>query len=340
MSLSVTIDNLPVQLYSLKNKNGVEVKITNYGARITHFIVPHQNKAIDIVLGFDTIEEFKNNNEFYYGVTVGRFANRIGGASFKLNSTVYELEANNGGNSLHSGSKAFHNSVWDVIENSDNEIVLKSLSPDGLGGFPGNLICEVQFVLTDSNELVINYEATSDKDTVVNMTNHAYFNLNGEGNGDVLNHEVKINANHYVPINTRCIPLGTYAEVANTPFDFREFKKIGEGLDFNHQQIKIGKGYDHSFVLNPEADFRLAATAIGDKTGLKLEVYTDQPGMQFYTGNYLGGDVGKSGEVYEEKTGFCFETQHHPDSPNQAQFPSTVLKANEVFKTKTIYQVS
>ncbi|MFC5285242.1 aldose epimerase family protein [Pedobacter alpinus] len=338
-AFETTIDKLPVKLYTLKNNKGITVNICNYGARITHFIIPQKGNQIDIVLGFNSIDEYINNSEFYYGVTVGRFANRIKDAKFILNNKTYNLEVNNGINSLHSGTKAFHNSVWEVLYHSETEIKMQIISQDGDGGFPGELICDILFNLNDDGELAINYTATTDKDTVVNLTNHAYFNLNGEGSGTILDHDVKIEAQQFVPINDNCTPLGNFSTVEATPFDFREFTAISKKLDFDHPQVKIGNGFDHSFVLNQKEAFNLAATAKGDITGLTLEVYTNQPGMQFYTGNYLSTDVGKSGNIYSERTGFCFETQHHPDSPNQPNFPSTVLKAGDIFTSKTIYKV-
>ncbi len=333
------VDNLPVKLYKLQNKSGVNVNICNYGARITHFIVPKNGKKTDIVLGFNSIDEFRNNGEFFYGVTVGRFANRIKNAKFTLNNQTFTLEANNGGNSLHSGTKAFHNTVWEVLSYTVTEIKLQTISADGDGGFPGKVTCEVVFNLNDDGELSINYTATSDKDTVVNLTNHAYFNLNGEGSGTIVNHSLQILAEEFVPINENCIPLGSFAAVEKTPFDFRKAKPIASGLDFNNLQIKMGNGFDHSFVISHDKVFKLAAIVKGETSDITLEVHTDQPGMQFYTGNYLNKDVGKKGVVYNERTGFCLETQHHPDSPNQANFPSTVLKAGDIFTSKTIYKV-
>lgn len=333
------IDGKSVHIYWLKNK-AVSVGICNYGARITHFIVAKESEEIDIVLGFNSIDEYLNReNEFYYGVTVGRFANRIEDATFSLDGANYQLDANNGGNSLHSGSVAFHNRVWDVKEANQNHISLSILSEDGDGGFPGNLACNVVFTLTDENELIINYSATTDKDTVVNLTNHSYFNLNGEGSGTILNHQICINADEFVPIKENCIPKGIFEAVTKTPFDFLEAKPIGRDFNLENQQLKFGNGYDHSFAINQTELINFAASAKGDKTGLTLEVFTTQPGMQFYTGNYLSGDIGKSAQKYNAQTGFCFETQHHPNSPNQLNFPSTTLKAGSEFKSTTAYKV-
>lgn len=334
------IDNKQVALFWLKNEE-INVGICNYGARITHFIVSKQNIAVDITLGFNSLDEYlSKQNEFYYGVTVGRFANRIEDAKFTLNGETYQLDANNGGNSLHSGNIAFHNKVWDVKEVKEKSIKLAILSPDGEGGFPGNLTCEVNFTLTEDNELIVNYSAKTDKDTVINLTNHAYFNLNGEGSGSVLNHEICINADEFLPIKENCIPKGELEDVTHTPFDFRDGKTIGQDINLGNEQLGFGNGYDHSFAINQTEIVNFAASAKGDKTGLTLEVYTTEPAMQFYTGNYLTGDKGKNGAPYSERTGFCFETQHHPNSPNQQNFPSTVLKAQEEFKSITVYKVS
>ncbi len=334
-----SINGKPANLYWLKNEN-ISIGICNYGARITHFIISKEDKEIDITLGFNAIDDYlAQESEFYYGVTVGRFANRIEDAKFNLNDKTVNLEANNGGNSLHSGSVAFHNKIWDIKEVKNNSISLFLTSPDGEGGFPGTLTCDLIFTLTEEDELIINYNAKTDKDTVVNLTNHAYFNLNGEGSGTILNHQFSINAQEFVPIKENCIPKGDFADVTNTPFDFREPKEIVKDIDLDNEQIKFGNGYDHSFCINQTELLNFAASAKGDKTGLTLEVFTTQPAMQFYTGNYLNGDIGKSSAPYNARTGFCFETQHHPDSPNQPKFPSTVLKAGAEFKSTTVYKV-
>ncbi len=333
------LDNKLVKLFWLKNKS-VNIGICNYGARITHFIVSKDNKEVDITLGFNSIDDYLNKeNEFYYGVTVGRFANRIENAKFTLNNETYQLEDNNGGNSLHSGSVAFHNKVWDINEVSDNRLSMSVNSPDGEGGFPGSLSCEVIFTLTEESELIVNYGAKTDKDTIINLTNHAYFNLNGESSGTILNHQICINADEFLPIKVNCIPNGDLEAVTNTPFDFREAKEVARDFDLDKEQMKFGNGYDHSFAINQTELINFAASAKGDKTGLTLEIYSTEPGMQFYTGNFLNGDIGKSGEPYNARTGFCFETQHHPNSPNQPNFPSTTLKVGEEFKSTTVYKV-
>lgn len=335
-----TINNLSIKTHFLKNANGIKVGICNYGARITHFIIPQNNKEVDIVLGFNNIEDYFKEDEYYYGVTVGRFANRIAKGKLTLNDETFQLAINNGGNCLHSGKTGFHNVAWEIISASDESIELKYISPDGESGFPGELTCTVKFSLGVNNDLKIHYNANSTKDTVVNLTNHSYFNLNGDDCG-ILNHQVRINAKYYLPINSSGIPTGEYAEVSKTPFDFRVTKKLGLEIENQHPQIIIGKGYDHSFKLEKEAnELTFAASARGDLTNIKLEVFTTEPGMQLYTGNYLGGDKGKNGIIYKERSGFCFETQHYPNSPNQPKFPSTLLKAGDLFKSTTVFKIS
>jgi aldose 1-epimerase len=335
--------NQEIRIYFLKNIHGTLVGICNYGARITHFIVEKDNKPIDIVLGCDNLDDYLANDEKYVGVTVGRFANRIANGKFRLNNKEYNLAINNGTNSLHGGIDAFHNRAWDVLEVTNNEITLETVSPDMEEGFPGELTCKVSFKLTDDDELKINYWAKSTKETVINLTNHTYFNLNGEDTDDIVNHEVMINADYFVPVNESCIPLGHYQSVANTPFDFRSLKIIKESLTSEDLQIKIGNGYDHSFVINEKdtKELKHAASVKGDLTGIILHVYTTEPGMQFYTGNYLDQtDRGKNKKFYQKRAGFCLETQHHPDSPNQKEFPSTILKADDIFHSETVYKVS
>lgn len=330
-----------VSLNFIENARGVKVGICNYGARITHFIVPaNEEQSVDIILGFKNIEDYFNASDPYHGATIGRFANRIGNGKFSLNGTDYKLALNNGPNSLHGGD-GFQKKIWDIIELSENMISLSVLSKDGDDGFPGALSCTVKFTLQDNNELIVDYSATTDKDTIINLTNHAYFNLNGEGNGNILNHEVRINSTSIIAIDENAIPTGEIIAVANTPFDLTSPKEIATLINSDHQQIKMGNGYDHSFVLDKsKGDLSFAAIAKGDRTGIILEVSTTEPGMQFYTGNFLDGSlIGKSDKPYGFRGGFCFETQHHPDSPNRPEFPTAVLKAGENFKSCTIFKV-
>ncbi len=341
-SFQKTINHKETAIHILKNSLGTQVGICNYGARITHFIVADKmGTPVDIVLGFDTIEEYINAKERYHGVTVGPFANRIANGSFELNGKTFLLEKNNGSNCLHGGSTGFHDKFWEFTERKDSSVTLKILTEKDEGGFPGELTVSVKYSLNDGNELMIEYVAKSLHDTVINLTNHAYFNLNGKG--DILSHQVKIESDRFVAIDENCIPTGELIAVANTPFDFRTFKAINKDISIDDEQLVMGKGYDHSFEIKHQKNsiMDLAATVIGDVSGIKLEVLTTEPAVQFYTGNYLGGyDKGKNKERYEDRTGLCLETQHHPDSPNQAQFPSTLLQKGEVFNSKTIYKIS
>lgn len=332
-----------IQHYFIKNKKNTIVGICNYGARITHFIITgSKNQVTDIVLGFNDSESYSIANERYHGATVGPFANRIANSKFKLGDSEFQLSNNDGLNTLHSGAAGFHDKVWKVVNRCENEISLQLTHENLMGGYPGDIDCAISFTLTDGDELVMNYQAKSNQDTVINLTNHAYFNLNGEGSSDVLSHLVKINANSFVEIDSTAIPTGNRKKVNETPFDFRDFKSIDNDIDEDNEQLKNGNGYDHSFELNKtDNDLSFAAAAIGDKSNIKLEVFTTEPAVQFYTGNFLNGkDKGKSGVFYDKRTAFCFETQHHPDSPNQVHFPSTFLAKDEEFKSTTIYKVS
>ncbi len=336
------IEGVATALVVLKNKKGTQVGICNYGARITHFIVQDQKQHwVDVVLGFNSIQEYLNATELYHGVTAGPFANRIAEGAFTLGDITYQLEQNNGLNNLHSGTKGFHAQVWDVVQRDSTFVQLSISYADGEGGFPGPIAVSINFTLTDDDELVMDYKASSKKDTIINLTNHAYFNLNGEGSGTILNHAVKINASSFIEINEACIPTGKFIEVENTAFDFTVLKPIAQDIAQEDAQLLNGSGYDHSFVLNKNVDsLTHAAIAIGDISNLKLEVFTEEPGMQFYTGNFLNAqDKGKAGNYYERRSGFCFETQHHPDSPNHPHFPSVRLRAGELFKSKTVYKI-
>jgi aldose 1-epimerase len=329
--------------YTLRNKNGMEVKITNYGGLITHWMTPDKNGAFDdVVLGYDTLGGYLKSSPFF-GALVGRYGNRIANAKFTLDGKTYTLAANNGPNSLHGGLKGFDKVLWktEVLDN-ENAIKLTYVSKDGEEGFPGALSSEVIYRLTDDNALEIEYTATTDKPTVVNLTNHSYFNLSG-GKSDILGHEVSINADNFIPVDKTLIPVGEIRSVKGTPFDFTNSTAIGARIDDpKDEQIKLGGGYDHCWVVNGSMDsLRLAATAYEPVSGRFMEVFTTEPGVQFYTGNFLnGGITGKKGVVYKKRSGFCFETEHYPDSPNQASFPSVVLRPGETYKTKTVYKFS
>ena len=341
-SFQKTINFQETDLHILENSIGTQIGICNYGARITHFIVKDKTGApVDILLGFKTIDDYVNAKERYHGVTIGPFANRIANGKFELNDNTYQLETNNGSNCLHGGSTGFHDKIWQFTKREAAAVSLKVVTQKDEGGFAGELTVIIKYSLNDNNELLMEYHAETLHDTVINLTNHAYFNLNGQGS--ILSHLVKIEADKFVTIDKNCIPLGELRSVENTPFDFRNFKSIDGGIFMDDEQLLIGKGYDHSFEIKHQKSdiLDLAATVIGDISGLKLEVITTEPAIQFYTGNYLGGeDLGKNKEFYDDRTGFCLETQHHPDSPNQEQFPSTVLKKGDIFNSKTIYKIS
>ncbi len=319
----------------------MQVVVSNFGAHLIGAWLPDKyGKLTSVILGFDNFEGLASQTS-YYGSTVGRYANRIAKGKFTLDGQKYSLPINNGPNSLHGGVDNFSVRVWDALQVDDQTVELELVSKDGEEGYAGNLKVKLSYTLTDSNEIVISYEATTDKTTVVNLTNHSYFNLNGEGNGDVLNHLMQIAADKYTPVDNSCIPTGEIAWVKDTPLDFSQPERIGKRISADHPQIKIGYGYDHNYVLNNHEAHLPVATVIGDQTGIKLEVFTDQPGMQFYSGNYMSGASAlRGGFIDTPRTGFALETQHFPDSPNRPDFPSTVLKPGEVYQTQTIYKLS
>ena len=333
-----------VDLYTLRNSKGVEAKITNYGGILVSLKVPDRNgKFDDVVLGFNDLDSYLTKNDPYMGALIGRYGNRIAKGRFTLNGVEYKLAVNNGENHLHGGIKGFDKVVWTGHEMkmpAGPAVVLTYLSKDGEEGYPGNLNVRVVYTLTNNNELKIDYSATSDKDTVTNLTHHSYFNLAGEGNGDILNHVVTINANRFVPTDAGSIPTGELKSVAGTPFDFLKATAIGARINQDDEQLKFGNGYDHTWVINGRG-MRLAATAYEATSGRVMQVWTTEPGVQFYTGNFLNGTLtGKSGKIYARRTGFCFETQHYPDSPNQPSFPTTTLKKGATYKSTTIYKFS
>jgi aldose 1-epimerase len=343
-SFGKTPEGEQVDLYTLTNKNGVEAAITNYGGAVVFLKVPDRNgKLGDVVLGFDSVDGYESNKS-YIGATIGRYGNRIGHAQFSLDGKTYTLAKNNGENTLHGGIKGFNKAVWSVKEipaNGGQALELTYLSKDGEEGFPGNLQVRVVYTLTDTNELKIEYSATTDRKTVLNLTNHAYFNLAGPGSGDVLGHILQIEADKFTPVDANLIPTGELRSVEGTPFDFRKPTAIGARIDSTDEQIKLGGGYDHNFVLRRKAGdpISLAARVAEPTTGRVLEVWTTEPGVQFYTGNFLDGTAhGKGGISYAKRSAFCLETQHFPDSPNQPKFPSTVLKPGERYHTTTIYK--
>jgi len=342
---SVSFGKLPsgetVELYTLKNAKGMEAAISTYGGVVVALKVPDRNGALgDVVLGFDTLDGYLKP-EPYFGALIGRYGNRIGHAKFTLNGVEYRLAKNDGENSLHGGVRGFDKALWKAKPGVQS-LELTYLSKDGEEGYPGNLSATVVYTLTDDNELKIDYTATTDKDTVLNLTNHTYFNLAGQGEGDILAHQVTINAGRFTPVDSGLIPTGELRSVAGTPLDFRQPHAIGERIGSNDEQIVLGKGYDHNFVLDRSGEgLALAAKVVEAKSGRVMEVLTTQPALQFYTGNFLDGTIhGKGGKVYGRRSAFCMETQHYPDSPNHPDFPSTVLRPGERYHQTTVYRFS
>jgi aldose 1-epimerase len=330
------------QVHTIENKQGLKMQVTNLGAKVMKLMVPDQNgELVDVVLGFDTPEEFAASSESYFGATIGRYGNRIANAKFELDGNTYTLAANNGPNSLHGGPGGFHNVIWEVVEVTDNQIVFSYLSEDGEEGFPGNLKVTMTYTLTEDNEFKITYEATTDKATVVNLTHHSFFNLSGAGNGDILDHVLMLNADQFTPVNKDLIPTGELKSVKGTPMDFTSATAIGDRIDADFEQLKHGGGYDHNWVLNKDtgSELTLAAKISAPKTGIAMEVWTTEPGIQFYAGNFLNGKVtGKEGKTYPYRGAFCLETQHFPDSPNQPNFPSVRLDPEQEYSHTCIYK--
>jgi len=344
-SFGKTPDGQSVDLYTLRNDRGAEVKITNYGGTVTSLKVPDRNgKFDDIVLGFDNLNDYLKATA-YFGALIGRYGNRIGKGRFTLNGVEYQLATNNGENHLHGGIKGFDKVVWNAqpLKVPDGAtLVLTYLSKDGEEGYPGNLSVKVIYTLTNTNDLKIDYSATTDKDTIVNLTHHSYFNLAGQGNGDILNHRLWINAARFTPTDAGSIPTGELRPVSGTPFDFTRPTAIGARINQDYEQLKLGKGYDHNFVLNGKMGvLRRVARASDATSGRVMDVWTTEPGIQFYSGNFLDGSLtGKDGKVYQQRYGFCLETQHYPDSPNKPAFPTTVLRKGARYHTVTIYRFS
>lgn len=333
-----------MEFYTLENKNGLKLKLTNFGGIVSEIHVPDRDgKFADITLGFDTIEEYQDHNDAYFGAIIGRFGNRIGQSRFTLEGQEYAgLFANDGENHLHGGKVGFDKVEWSAEEVSGDGytgVKLSYRSKDGEEGYPGNLDAVVTYKLTDANEWVIEYEARTDKATVYNPTNHAYFNLAGHDGASPLNQEVQINATYYTATDDGGIPTGEIASVAGSEMDFREAKQIGKDVDTANPVVASRGGFDHNWVIDKKpAELGLAATAYDPQSGREMKVYTTEPGVQFYSGNFLDGSLkGKSGYVYEKRSGFCLETQHFPDSPNIGHFPTTTLKPGEAFYSKTVY---
>lgn len=343
LKYSATIDGKAVKLYTLKNKQGASVSISNFGGRVVSLLVPDKNnKLTDVVLGYDSVGAYRKKGEPFFGALIGRYGNRIGKGKFTLDGKEYQLQLNDGVNTLHGGTDGFFGKVWDAKQLDSTKLELSYVSNDGEAGYPGKLDVKVTYTLTDDNSLQIDYAATTDKTTIVNLTNHAYFNLNGEGDSTILDHELMIDANTYTPVDSTLIPTGKLQPVAGTAFDFNKAKLIGKQIGDNDEQLKFGKGYDHNFALTHHDGKTPVAVVKSTKTGIVLSVITTEPGLQFYSGNFLTGadKDGKGGKSYPHRSAFCLETQHFPDAPNHPNFASTVLKPGETYKTSTTYKFS
>lgn len=328
-----------VKLYTLTNNNAVAA-ITNYGARVISLHVPDQDgNLVDVVLGYKDLASYRQSGEGFYGAIVGRYGNRIAKGKFELEGQSYQLELNDGPNTLHGGTNGFFSKVWEVKHVTDSSLELRYNSPDGDAGYPGKLEATVVYTLTADHALDIAYHATTDKPTVVNLTNHAYFNLNGEGDSTILDHLLTIRADGYTPVDETLIPTGEITPVDHTPFDFRQPTTIGARIDTADAQLVLGKGYDHNFVLKKEPGLQEVATVESPKTGIVMNILTEEPGLQFYSGNFMNNvQNAKGGKTYEYRSAFCLETQHFPDSPNHPDFPTTVLEPGKEYKTRTVYQ--
>lgn len=326
-------------LYTLENKNGMQISVTNMGAALVSAKVKNKNgEHVDVVLGYDSVKGYEANG-YYLGATVGRNANRIENGRFTIEGVEYQLPQNDGENNLHSGPNGYSFRIWDVDDSAD-AIHFKIESPDGDQGYPGNFCATVTYTLTDYNEIIIKYEGLSDRTTIANLTNHSYFNLNGHSSGSILNHTLQISASAYTPVkDEKSIPTGEIAAVESTPMDFRKGKSIGRDIDTDHQQLVYVKGYDHNFELDHwNGQLRKVSEAEGDLTGIKMELYTDLPGVHLYSGNYLHNAKGKDGAVYQRRGGFCLETQYFPNAVNEPAFASPLLYAEKPYQTTTIFK--
>lgn len=332
------LNNKNTHLITLTNRAGMQIALTDYGARLVSALVPDKHgNLIDVVLGFDNIQAYLEAKEIYHGTTVGRFCNRIANGRFSLEGKDYILAQNNGNNCLHGGEEGFHKRVWDRQVSFNKLVDFYYVSPEGEEGFPGELKTTVSYELSNSNEIIIKFRATSNAPTILNLTNHAYFNLNGEGDGDVLNHEVTIRSDEFLPLNEHQIPTGDIYPVEGTAFDFRIPKTLVTDINNNEEQLKIANGYDHSFI-NKLPVSEAIASAYSKQSGIELQVFTSEPAIHLYTGNFLQDDKGKSGRKYLRYGGLCFESQHYPDSPNHEHFPSVRLNPGEIFESETRYK--
>ena len=338
------VDGKPTALYVLTNQQGAEACVTNWGGRLVSVMVPDKNgKLTDVVLGYDNIDQYVANPDNNYGGLIGRYGNRIANAKFTLDGAEYNLPQNNNGHCVHGGPKGYHAVVWDAKQLDNQTLELTYLSPDSEAGFPGNLSVKVTYKLTDDNAVDIRYEATTDKATVVNLTNHSYFNLSGVPGSQIVDHQIMIDADTFTAVDETLIPTGVLEPVEGTPMDLRQLVTIGNDIDNPYQQLVYGGGYDHNWVLNNGGDItKVAAKVVSPTSGIVMEVYTNEPGIQFYAGNMMAkeGDKGKLGVVYPVRGALCLETQHYPDSPNQPSFPSVVVRPGETYKSECIYKFS
>jgi len=338
-------DGTPVDIYTMTNAKGMEIRATNYGGIVVSLRVPDKKGNLDdIALGFDDLKGYLASSP-YFGAIIGRYGNRIANGKFTLDGKEYTLAKNNGPNTLHGGLKGFDKVVWNAepFQNHDGVgIILTYTSKDGEEGFPGNLKAKVTYTLTDNNEWIIDYDASTDKATPINLTQHTYFNLAGEGKGDVLAHILKLNASRFTPVNQTLIPTGEFRPVKGTPMDFTQPTPIGGRINADDEQVRFGRGYDHNFVVDGKgSDPVLAARVKEPASGRVLEVFTTEPGVQFYSGNFLDGTItGKNGHVYKQRYAFCLETQHFPDSPNHPEFPTTILRPGRTYHSRTSYKMS
>ncbi|MDR1780469.1 MAG: galactose mutarotase [Tannerella sp.] len=338
------IDGKETALYVLSNGKGAELTVTNYGAKIVSLVVPDRDgRPTDVVTGHSSIDDYLTSEEPYFGAICGRYGNRIAKARFTLDGVVYDkLAANNGPNSLHGGIKGFNSVVWSIVKTDEHSIELQYVAADGEEGFPGKLTVNVTYALTADNELVIDYQATTDKPTVVNLTNHSYFNLSGAGDPSIYDHLLMINADYYLPTDATAIPYGAKAPVAGTPMDFRESYEVGARINDMFEQLVFGRGYDHTYILNKKGDeLSFAARCLSPRTGIAMDVFTTEPGVQLYTGNWMTGKLtGKHGQRYPMRSALCLETQHFPDSPNKPEYPTTTLRPGETFQSRTVFSFS